>query len=298
MSATMTKSYWLHALSPLHVGAGRGLGHIDLPIAREKTTHWPYVPGSAVKGVLADHHGASDEASRKEETLKKLAFGLGGDDEAAAGALVFTDARLVCLPVQSFYGTFAWCASPLVLQNLKRDLEAAGMQTPALPGDRGSDSPWAALPETSLLAPKGKIYLQDLDCDASADEAATEWASFLGKKLFADDEEWKKIFAERFAIISNDLFDYLCVLGTQVDARIRIDGEKGTVATGGLWYEESLPAETILAGIVWCDGNRIGQKKAAELLERFASDQALIQVGGKATVGRGRVRLSFADETR
>ena len=24
------KSYWLHALSPIHIGAGRGLGYIDL----------------------------------------------------------------------------------------------------------------------------------------------------------------------------------------------------------------------------------------------------------------------------
>ena len=40
-----TKMYWLHALTPLHVGAGRGVGFIDLPIMREKVTNWPLVPG-------------------------------------------------------------------------------------------------------------------------------------------------------------------------------------------------------------------------------------------------------------
>ena len=54
--------YWIHALTPLHVGSGRGIGFIDLPIMREKATEYPFVPGSAVKGVLADHHGADDEA--------------------------------------------------------------------------------------------------------------------------------------------------------------------------------------------------------------------------------------------
>src|SRR5688572_24809920 len=36
-----TRVYWLQALTPLHVGAGRGVGYIDLPIMREKVTQWP-----------------------------------------------------------------------------------------------------------------------------------------------------------------------------------------------------------------------------------------------------------------
>ena len=58
------KIYWLHAITPLHVGAGRGLGYIDMPIAREKVTSWPYVPGSSIKGVIAEHFGASDNDER------------------------------------------------------------------------------------------------------------------------------------------------------------------------------------------------------------------------------------------
>ncbi len=108
---TNTKMYWLHALTPLHVGAGRGVGFIDLPIMREKVTKWPLVPGSAVKGVMADHFGATEDARRADENdgkLLKAAFGLSGDDYSNSGSLVFTDARLVCLPVRSLYGTFAW----------------------------------------------------------------------------------------------------------------------------------------------------------------------------------------------
>ena len=53
----LVRMYWIHALTPLHVGAGTGVGFIDLPIMREKTTAWPVLPGSAVKGVLADDGG-------------------------------------------------------------------------------------------------------------------------------------------------------------------------------------------------------------------------------------------------
>ncbi len=43
-----------HALSPLHAGTGQGVGVIDLPIAREKATGLPFLPGSSVKGTLRD----------------------------------------------------------------------------------------------------------------------------------------------------------------------------------------------------------------------------------------------------
>ena len=45
---------FVHALSPLHVGIGQGVGLIDLPIAREKATGLPILPGSSLKGALRD----------------------------------------------------------------------------------------------------------------------------------------------------------------------------------------------------------------------------------------------------
>ena len=53
--------YWLHALTPIHAGVGRGVGYIDLPIDRDKVTNWPLIRGSAFKGVWADHYKANDE---------------------------------------------------------------------------------------------------------------------------------------------------------------------------------------------------------------------------------------------
>ncbi len=64
-----TRIYWLHAITPLHVGTGRGLGYIDLPIMREKVTNWPLVPGSAIKGVISDMyrvHESRDKSEKKE----------------------------------------------------------------------------------------------------------------------------------------------------------------------------------------------------------------------------------------
>jgi CRISPR-associated protein Cmr4 len=83
---------YLQALTPLHPGSGTALGTVDLPVQRERHTNWPVIPGSSVKGVLR-------EASPKE--LRQRLFGTGDSDGTSAGALSFTDARLLALPVRS-----------------------------------------------------------------------------------------------------------------------------------------------------------------------------------------------------
>ena len=40
--------------TPMHVGAGSSVGIVDLPIIRERHTDYPVIPGSSLKGVLAD----------------------------------------------------------------------------------------------------------------------------------------------------------------------------------------------------------------------------------------------------
>ena len=106
---------FLHALSPLHVGTGQGVGVIDLPVAREKGTGIPIVPGSSLKGVL--------RCLVEDDTLRKKVFG--PDTSAAhehAGSVQFGDLHLLFLPVRSLRGTFAWVTSPFLLQRFARDL--------------------------------------------------------------------------------------------------------------------------------------------------------------------------------
>lgn len=301
-----SRMYWIHALTPLHVGAGRGVGYIDLPILREKVTNLPLVPGSAIKGVLRDDAEMRTTADPAIGSLMAQAFGKSGDEHANSGSLVFTDARLVCLPVRSLYGTFAWCTSPMILRRLHRDLEAAGMaQKLTAPGNLNSSQDiHLASNELVLKDAAGRVFLEDLDLKAAVCPKAAAWADQLGSWLFAGDqaETWRATFLERFAVVSDDVFAFLAETGTEVTARVRIDDDKKTVTPGALWYEESLPAETIMAGLVWCDrvfGSKSnGQPAGTEssLLDKFCpcnTNGSPLQIGGKATVGKGRVRCLF-----
>lgn len=298
-----SRMYWMHAITPVHIGTGAQIGYVDLPIAREKATNWPVVPGSGLKGVVADHFGASDTKKRGEDALLATAFGKADDKESEAansGALVFTDGRLVCLPVRSVLGTFAWATTELALKRLSRDLQDAGQTAPgSVP--KGLNDGEVLIPD----APKSKltssdkdkqVYLADLDFSAKEDAAATAWAKQLAEWIFPGDGEWQAVFKERFVVLHGDTFNYFAETATEVSTRVRIDAETKTVATGQLWTEESLPAEAVMAGLIWCDRlfTKKVEKTAEQLLEHFCGKAVNLQVGGKATVGRGRVKVSFS----
>lgn len=304
-----TRIYWMQAITPLHVGSGKGVGFIDMPIMREKVTNWPLAPGSALKGVMRDYFCNLAKEGMIKKELFHTAFGRASgdvntyDDTSNAGSLILTDAHIVCLPIRSLYGTFAYTTCPLVLERLKRDLAAAGYgEFPSVPRPRNNEAIHQR--NSSLVSEDKKIYFEDLDFDAREDSGEKNWADFLGKILFQGDPIWKGLFVERFAIISDDSFNFLTETGTEVSAHIRIDDEKKIVAKGALWYEEALPTEAIMSGIVWCDrvfgkikaenkaeNNKIEKK---DILDTFCPSTGLdLQIGGKATVGKGRVRCQF-----
>jgi CRISPR-associated protein Cmr4 len=290
-----TRIYWLHVLSPTHVGIGRGVGYIDLPIDRDGVTAWPIIRGSSFKGVWRDW------AVQRGRANIELAFGRADKDgeSANSGALIPTDAQLVCLPVRSFRGTFAWCTSPLCLQMLQRTLELAGVTgLPAAPPEVAEGKAHHAA-ETSLVE-GNQLFLEDLDFSAQKCDTANAWADKIAQWVFPvdgkADKGWRTAFVKRFVVLPDTAFDFLCETGTEVQTRVKIDDVFKVVEKGKLWTEESLPAETILAGIVQCDrvfGRNGEDITPTGLLDQFARDSLTLQIGGKATVGRGQMRCVF-----
>lgn len=288
--------YFLHAMSPIHAGIGQGLGVIDLPIAREKPTGLPLIPSSSIKGVLRD-------ASNSTHT--EAVFGPDTDKASEhMGAITLGDAKLLCLPVRSLYGTLAYVTSPFILRRLQRDIEIQGSVIPTgcslTSISIQSQDLYAYLgtgTDASVLINNGKAYLEDLDLTASTHSSATEWGNYLGPLLFPNDADGQQEFKKRLALISDDAFFFLCETATEINARIRIRDETKTVANGALWYEEALPAESILWGLAFSE---IPKKKDdppltdVEVMEAALGSPnqvRFLQFGGKSTVGRGRARL-------
>jgi CRISPR-associated protein Cmr4 len=290
-----TRPYLLHALSPLHAGTGQSVGVIDLPIARLRATNIPFVPGSSLKGVLRELHRKLPPAEWETlfGPLRKMSGQEGDEALDHAGALVVGDARLVALPVRSFFGTFALVSSPLLLNLARRDLTGlAGLPNPL--ERRAGPAAWVGPGNVTVSAEHRKVFLEDLDLDTQEEPAVEAWARFLARAL----PEEEVLVRERFVVVDDETMDFLLETATQVDTRVRINPETGTVAEGALWKEESLPAETLLVGVLAAGPSlRRGTSLcASEVLERALRGAAVLQLGGKATVGRGRCRLAVWPE--
>lgn len=300
-----TCPYLLHALSPLHAGTGQSVGAIDLPIARLRATGMPFVPASSLKGVLRAARGeGSGGAPPLSVPEVSAVFGppTDADTSAHAGAVVVGDARLLSLPVRSFVGTFVWATSPLLLRFARRDLEGmAGLPAtiPSVPGRAArvpampaGNAPAGATPSRAVHRSTAgpRVILEDLDLPVDADPVVRAWAEYLAPWVVGADST---VFVERFVVLDDETMTFLWETATQVDTRVRIDPATRTVAKGALWVEESLPAETVLVGLLAADRTRGGGPplEPEEVLQLALPAPLALQVGGKATVGRGFCRL-------
>ena len=307
-----SRMYVVHCLTPVHIGKGQGVGAVDLPMIREKTTNWPYLPGSSVKGVHREYY-----RSRLQKSEKWLngAFGTQSgrgiptdaetdlqEDHGNAGALVMTDARILAFPVASHYGTFAYVTCPLVLKRLERDMTAGRIAMPKLDwrsiekllqAEYVIVSSEEKLVERSSQSPK--IYIDEFVSKAKKEPSFADWGDWLVRQLYSsmvseDVEVSRSTLQERLALVSDEDFQYFVEMCSEIVPRIRINENMKTVVDGALWNEEYLPAESILYGLIWCDPvlNRSANISLNEMPE-----ETFLQIGGNATVGKGRIRCCY-----
>src|SRR3982751_2423795 len=113
----------LYTETPLHCGAEGGTGYVDLPVQRERHTHYPVIPGSTLKGVLRN-----ELLEDLGEANVDLLFGAEEDKNAkrlgAAGSVSFGDGILGAFPIRSSGAPFHWVTCPFVLERVFRCLGA------------------------------------------------------------------------------------------------------------------------------------------------------------------------------
>lgn len=286
-----TRLLLVHALSPVHCGTGQSIGGIDLPIAREKPTGIPLVPGSSIKGVL--------RAMKPSDDALHLAV-FGPDTENAsdnAGSVQLSDANLVFLPVRSLRGTFAWVTSPYMLRRLARDAQECGINLGKLPPEPKEKE---ALVTGERLSAKDQVVFEDLDFTARRDETLKKLADAFARLLFAEETD-RAHFVERVCLIHDDVMSLLLQTSTEITTRIKLDPETKTVAKGALWSEEALPVESVLAGLIVATPVKQKKKEApmpeAQSLLSYVQklvEAGAVQLGGKASVGRGLCQVRLA----
>lgn len=236
-----------------------------------------------------------------------LSFGPEQGDEHA-GALGFTDARLLLFPVKSMKGVFAWVTCPKALERFKNDMKLCGVEFNFDIPDESS-----APQQCSLYIKDNNIILEEYTFQITNkdDKNLTEFANWLSKKLLPAGNEysyWREKVKEDIVVLSDDDFRDFVNLSTEVITRTRINNETGTVQSGALFTEEYLPSESILYSLALA--SPIFKKKDKEkgvfkqkgreeydlVIEFFTKGlPEVMQLGGNATTGKGIVRTKVLE---
>lgn len=265
----------LQAITSVRVGEGTAIGAVDLPLAREPHTRWPFIPGSALKGSLR----ARAEAIGSPDI--HAAFGPRATDDgpAARGDLHIGDAVLLALPVRALRGTFVLLTCPLALARMARGCGGAPATLPTPGPDEVVAAPaladalrmQAAKVEIPGREPLDIAILEDLDWYLRRDPGVEAWSTWLAR--------WtgREAPVERLAVVADDVFAHAAAAWTEVRIRNRI-GADGVVEGGALFSAELAPPETLWWWTV--SGGHDALLPAAG--ETFT-------VGGWQTVGMGRV---------
>jgi CRISPR-associated protein Cmr4 len=250
----------LLAETPIHPGCGRSMGVVDLPVAREAATDYPVIAGSSLKGALRDKAKAVIPAA-VEKRFGKL-------DQA--GDLLVADARLLLLPVRSLTGSYRWVTCPHLLERFRRDLARAGLTAPlpAVSLERGS----------VLTSGSGHLFLEERQFRI---KAAPDAALISAIQPLLAHEASQKRLAEQIAVLHDDDFVWFARYGLAIQARNFL--EDGTKKSSNLWYEETLPPDTLMYTLV------LGRQDdaIASLQTLFPAEVAYLQAGGNETVGQG-----------
>lgn len=297
----------MHALTSVHWGAGSSLGSVDLPIQRERHTQWPNGAGSALKGVLRDAcreslalSGKSRAEADQDNRVRRL-FGSAktGNEDTSAGALCVTDARILAFPVRSLKGVFAWISCPAILDRLARDMGLAGIEFPQA-NYATSDQQALVADGCPLIVADKYIQLDDETLDVG-EQRITELAQRLAEDCIPSTPAYaatRQRFAKQFVIVSDNIFTHFSKYATEVVARIGLDYNTKTVKSGALFYQELLPAESLMYSVVLVNDSRNRDSQTGgELLSDFKSlleQTSVLQVGGDETTGKGYCSIHFS----
>jgi CRISPR-associated protein Cmr4 len=289
----------LYVETPLHAGSGRGMGVVDLPIQRERTTGYPIVQAGGVKGSLRSE---SHSLFKSEDDFLAV-FGPETADAAAyAGALSCGEARLLLFPVRSLAGVFAWTTS---IEALARFTRLAGLcnnstdwELPADPANLPkANEAWVA--EDTLLKANDLVVLEEFSFQPITKELTKQVGKWLADKalpITAEYKYWRQCLPSKLCILSENAFRDFALYGTEVQPHVQLNPDTKTVKEGPFWTE-SLPVDTLLYSTLMSTDARSKQSqlKAPEVIHSL-DGLSRIQLGGDETTGQGIVALRLGGE--
>lgn len=286
--------------TPLHVGVGQSIAGLDLPIQRETHTQWPCILGSSLKGALRAHAETRSNLASKANSIISL-FGpshgaaAGERDESHAGALMIGDAKIFLLPVRSLQSSFKWVTCPSVLNRFYKDVERLQIGLAKQLFEVKEDNIAIGNKEQVLFLEEFRLN-QVTQQSEKFDELCKQIIDLTGGE---SDSRFLDI-QNQLVIVHDDVFTFLSNNATSVNAHIAIDSHTKIVRNRALWYEESLPPDSLLYFPLVATSSRKKDDSATanDAIQQFRHElfnptSSWLQVGGNETTGMGWCKVNI-----
>jgi len=241
-----------------------------------------------------------------------------------AGALAVGDARLLLLPVRSLTTHFKWVTCPALLRRAIRDSRRLGfavapalstrvseltqvLQTDESPPPAGNEEeveesqapkfssqvilPLSGKGPTPPPPNEGKLFLEQLSFRRNRQDLSLVIA-FLAPFL-GDKDNASQLLKDQLAVVDDDTFAHLARFATPITPHIAIENANKRVKDGALWYEETLPPDTVMyVALLAQHSRRLGSHKTADEILLHIKDDLFskcpyLRLGGNETVGMG-----------
>jgi CRISPR-associated protein Cmr4 len=296
----------VRTVTPFHIGVGRTIGVVDLPIVRD-SLGFPVIPTSSLKGALR-----SQLSEALGEGFVKMLFGPDVGEEAYTGALAFTEGYLLAMPVRSLRGVWALATSPVLVYRFQRMLrmmrsledsdelraleqlagrlleESSGMDiNQAIVCRKGEEKL-----SVEIMNRKSIIVNEEFQYECKQDESLREFFEKVKTP-----EAWRAILLHDDRIRN--------VIERSIIRRARVRLKKDKTVEEGPWSEEDVPADTLFFNVILYSKPRNPQKSQEKLenaedvknsvLKALFTDydhrRGYTILGGHETIGRGVVEL-------
>ena len=278
-------------ITPLHVGCGQAVGVVDLPVIRERSTGYPFIPGSGIRGSLRDISDA------KNKNLTKTLFGPENDsaeNEKYAGCIAIHDACLLFYPVRADKEVFLWITCPAVLRRFNRDIAAFDISSKTQFEPARID----AIDDEHFFgsAALGDIHLEEFYLKCKTSDTTANLHNFAGQ--FSGQLEDSP---SRVVLVSDHNFYHFVNYATMLIQHNTLTSAK-TVKDGALFSIESVPPETVFYGMIsstrerkdYANGRNKDDVATAFKSQLFGEKSSIfVHVGGKESIGHGLTELAW-----
>ncbi len=243
----------LTALTPANLGSAYGEATLDRPTQKDSHLGLPFLPDSALKGVLAGAWGdAGDAGNPAREALFGSADHVPTPKRAGRsgepGPLVFGNAELLAFPVPALEGPPAWVFPAVNLARALRPEEAPPAGEDLLRLLAALEEPgfsrafaWPRLPRLDAAVRLEPV--RDRTARLAAPELVALLQRYAGPGLPAD---------APLLVVSGARAGELWRFAAERRALVALDSATRTVAGGALRFVELIPPGTVFLSLVSC----------------------------------------------